>query len=593
MANKATLVNPEGEKKVVETGSQEAQELFSEGFELQQSNNSTPDVPEGATKITGEGGLEGLGEQDIWRDPSSEDIYQLPDSVSAEDIGDEDTDVDTQQNEIDNQVDAFMEGIDTSREGLRTMLEQTLKPSDTEKSIEDRRKEVENLYQQFEEKPEDFQEQLDEYGFGENVKEVQDLTAEMERIRGEYTRLAQETQDLPIESRIIGGRVDQIKRQQSVEMGNLAQVTKALQGNVDMAMNIAKETTQIKYEPLERQIENQRYQIDQLYNKLQTEEKRKADAIKRTLAERERIIQREKETENQIAEVMTTASQNGANKETLKKIRNSGSYAEAVMNADNTLSEEPEVTTDPKTGNASVYNPNTGKYEPIVGTKEVTSLNNDELDVILMAMAEREGFLKDENNRPTRNNNPLNIKVPKGGIEVARERYNDPNATVEEKPAQDGGHFIKFSTPEKGWEAGKELLTGNYGYRNLTVDKALKRWSGGGYDSQILNDTELAVKAEDGEQEQEEEKKQKIDFNSQDYNSIVADAQEAGKLDVLEKEVEKGQMPSKPIKHSTGKEVDGDKLTLSADQKKRLLDEIKKIKEQESDSKWYKPWTWF
>lgn len=89
--------------------------------------------------------------------------------------------------------------------------------------------------------------------------------------------------------------------------------------------------------------------------------------------------------------------------------------------------------------------------------------------------------------RADRNNNPTNIKLPKGGLEVAKQRYGDPGLSVDPAPATDGGQFLKFSTPEYGHKATGTLLT-SPGYANLTVDKALKAWSGGGYGGDVAPD---------------------------------------------------------------------------------------------------------
>jgi len=86
--------------------------------------------------------------------------------------------------------------------------------------------------------------------------------------------------------------------------------------------------------------------------------------------------------------------------------------------------------------------------------------------------------------RADTNNNPTNIKVPSGGLEVARQRYNDPNISVDPNPAADGGHFLKFSSPQLGTQATSTLLD-NPIYRDSTVDKAMKTWSGGGYGGDI------------------------------------------------------------------------------------------------------------
>ena len=46
---------------------------------------------------------------------------------------------------------------------------------------------------------------------------------------------------------------------------------------------------------------------------------------------------------------------------------------------------------------------------------------------------------------------------------------------------KDGGQFIKFNTPEIGVEAAKELLFESDVYKDLTVEKAARKWSNQGY----------------------------------------------------------------------------------------------------------------
>ena len=75
-----------------------------------------------------------------------------------------------------------------------------------------------------------------------------------------------------------------------------------------------------------------------------------------------------------------------------------------------------------------------------------------------------------------RNNNPFNIKFGKFASKYG--------ATQENKPALDGGSFATFPTVEAGLTAAKDLLLGT-GYRNLTVDAAMKRWSNKGYGGNI------------------------------------------------------------------------------------------------------------
>lgn len=87
-------------------------------------------------------------------------------------------------------------------------------------------------------------------------------------------------------------------------------------------------------------------------------------------------------------------------------------------------------------------------------------------------------------NRADRNNNPTNIKVPKGGLAVAKQRYGDANVSIDPTPASDGGYFLKFSTPEKGFQATSTLLKDPL-YQDMTVDTAMSTWSGGGYGGDV------------------------------------------------------------------------------------------------------------
>lgn len=83
-------------------------------------------------------------------------------------------------------------------------------------------------------------------------------------------------------------------------------------------------------------------------------------------------------------------------------------------------------------------------------------------------------------NRPTRNNNPLNIKYS--------EYTKDYEGVlgIDSKNITDGGRgFIVFKTPEQGFKAAERLLRSE-GYQGMTVDQAMKRWSNSGYDGSIV-----------------------------------------------------------------------------------------------------------
>ncbi len=108
---------------------------------------------------------------------------------------------------------------------------------------------------------------------------------------------------------------------------------------------------------------------------------------------------------------------------------------------------------------------------------EATSL--DVLEFLGVPFSSVGGDTKQASNRPTRNNNPLNIKMSSATKAYPGVTGSDPS------PATDGGKFLTFATPQDGFNAAKTLIKTS-GYINLTVDAAMKRWSNSGYGGEIL-----------------------------------------------------------------------------------------------------------
>lgn len=90
--------------------------------------------------------------------------------------------------------------------------------------------------------------------------------------------------------------------------------------------------------------------------------------------------------------------------------------------------------------------------------------------------------------RAQRNNNPLNIKA-------SQYTRSYPGVVgIEDKPADDGGNFLRFDSPDSGFAAAERLLQTS-GYQSLTVDAAMKRWSNSGYGGEIVPFTNKKMSA--------------------------------------------------------------------------------------------------
>lgn len=78
-------------------------------------------------------------------------------------------------------------------------------------------------------------------------------------------------------------------------------------------------------------------------------------------------------------------------------------------------------------------------------------------------------------NRPTRNNNPGNIKASDATVAY-------PGVVgVEATPAADGGNFLVFASPQAGLDAIGYLLQNGSSYKNVSAETAIRKYSGGGY----------------------------------------------------------------------------------------------------------------
>lgn len=129
--------------------------------------------------------------------------------------------------------------------------------------------------------------------------------------------------------------------------------------------------------------------------------------------------------------------------------------------------------------NYAGYNTDTGSNEEIITDGQGNRYRVNPDGSATQILSNVGSGTKQASNRPQRNNNPLNIKASNTTVKYPGVAGLDP------KPASDGGQFLVFNSPEAGFTAAKRLITSG-GYSNLSVDQALRRWSGSGYGAEIV-----------------------------------------------------------------------------------------------------------
>lgn len=327
-----------------------------------------PSVPTGATKIASPDQLKGLTEQDIFR--QGQDIYRLPSINTTLDA--EQVSPDVPEPEAVNDVSSYTAGLDTTIKGLEENIKKINEPLPQEQEISEIRKRQGELSEQKAQVQETALPKAEEFGYTQYTKELQSILPQIASLKAQYdnAEIAQEGRIGSASS--IYGRQALIQRQRAVELAGLSAIAQAYQGNIQLATQTAKDMVNMELAPIQTRIDDQKWQIEQVYEQLTSAEQKKADSLNLVLAERQRLLEEEKERKMNIANLGIQAAQNGADQATIEKIMNATDYMKAIKLASEYLDEsqgtweESDITD--ANGNPLLFNSTTGEYKNSVGT---------------------------------------------------------------------------------------------------------------------------------------------------------------------------------------------------------------------------------
>ena len=111
----------------------------------------------------------------------------------------------------------------------------------------------------------------------------------------------------------IQGTQAQIERQRAVKNYGLAAAAEAVQGNIALAQDNIQRALDAEFRPLEKVLEYQKLFLEQNRADLEREDKKAYETRSIVLAERERVLNQQKEDKNNIYSLVTAAAQNSAN----------------------------------------------------------------------------------------------------------------------------------------------------------------------------------------------------------------------------------------------------------------------------------------
>jgi hypothetical protein len=340
-----------------------------------------PGTPSGATKVASPDQLKGLTESQIWRDPNSSSIYQLPKVDPVLDAQKVSPDVPVP--EETNDVASYMAGLDTGNKGLQAQLDMINKQSASEKEIPEIRRRQDELTKKAVGVQEKALPIAEQFGLTENTKNLQGIMPQIANLKAQFdnAEIAQEGRVGSASS--IYGRQALIQRQRAVELAGLSAIAQAYQGNIELATQTAKQMVDMELAPIQTQIDNQKWQLEQVQDQLTRDESRKADSLNLVLEERQRLLNEEKEKKTEISKLAIEIAKLGADQSVIESVMKSGNIDDAIELASPFLS---KITPDSPlkfvsgtlTQPSGYFNETTGVFTPLGGG--VSPIKQEDLD---------------------------------------------------------------------------------------------------------------------------------------------------------------------------------------------------------------------
>lgn len=410
------------------------------------------------------------------KEPGSVNIWGLPNQMKADEltsnkdvnlINPEDM---SQAGNPSGLISSSMTGANT----LQAILDQMNQPSQYEGERNTLKSRFDELTTQLGGRGDRYGQLQKQYQTPERMNQLSELNKQIVAKTAMFDQAAIDTQGKAVMTSMIGGRQSQIARQKAAEVGALSAASQALQGDINLANQTIQDTLNAEFGGVQDEINVLKTQLDINYQDMNTEEKKRADQFNIVLAERQRQLDEEKENKAEIYKMMLTAAQNGADNTILQLIAGSKNLGEAIINSGQFVRESKVGnwgTFTDGSGNTYLLNENTGE------TKNVSTISASLGDPVgeISGLPSYDTLSANPGvNRSDRNNNPGNIKVSdytKGFAGVIG---------VESNPAQDGGYFLVFDSPQSGINAIGKLLSEGKSYKGVTAETAIKRYNGNG-----------------------------------------------------------------------------------------------------------------
>lgn len=174
------------------------------------------------------------------------------------------------------------------------------------------------------------QELMTEQQLPQNYEQLKALNLQIAEKKAAYDKSIQAIEGKNIPMPFITGQQAQVQKMANIELGNMATLAQALQGNIELSRQMVNDTVNLEYADTEQEIENLQYQLTLNEQNMTAAEKKRAEALSIALTERQAQLDAEKQEKIDIKNVAIEAAKNGAPTDTAQRMMNAKTLQEAM-----------------------------------------------------------------------------------------------------------------------------------------------------------------------------------------------------------------------------------------------------------------------
>lgn len=233
---------------------------------------------------------------------------------------------------------------DTSTSDIAGLLALTNANSAETKNYQDLQGQLTSLMGQLGNQGADLQAEMDKQGVNAAFDQVKQLTLKSAQLTGEITKFDTETDQInsniesqPVSMGLIRGQQAEVQRQRAIlRQGKTADLTstialaQAYQGNATLGMELATRAVNLKYQPIQANIDTVRTQLDFAKETMSKADQTRAQVINLLLDDRQKALDIRRENDLKIQEIAIQAASKGAPLDIVNAIKHSADAATAA-----------------------------------------------------------------------------------------------------------------------------------------------------------------------------------------------------------------------------------------------------------------------